>query len=263
MFVPAESVDAFLAAPAGCYVRGEHWLYLCVDARLFVQVYWGRPTSADVGLLMSAWQAELAPGAVQHAGLVDASHLDTIDPESFALMGQELVGNAAVLGTKLERQALVRPAGLTGMQVAGFYEVLKPSYPVQLFAEVAPALAWLGRGEVADAVVALAAEARSDGELVGRLKHHLAATLSSATLTTAARALAISERTLQRRLQQDDLSFQQILMGVRVSAAEALLRDTDRKLADIAAAVGFASAQHFTDVFRRVHGVAPSSWRRR
>ena len=261
--MPAESVDVFLAAPAGRYLRGEQWLYLCVDARLFVQVYWGRPTSADVAPLISAWQAELLPGAVPHAGLVDASGLETMDPEWFALMGRELAKNAAALGAKLERQALVRPSGLTGTQVAGFYEVLEPSYAVQVFAEVAAALAWLGRSDIGAALVALGAEARGDGELLGRLKHHLAATLSSATLATAARALAISERTLQRRLQQADLSFQQILMGVRVHAAEALLRDTDRKLADIAAAVGFASAQHFTDVFRRVHGVAPSSWRRR
>ncbi|XXY19152.1 hypothetical protein WME88_05805 [Sorangium sp. So ce216] len=45
------------------------------------------------------------------------------------------------------RQALARPSGFAGAVVSGFYEVLKPSFPVAVFDGVGEALAWLGRGD--------------------------------------------------------------------------------------------------------------------
>lgn len=47
----------------------------------------------------------------------------------------------------------------------------------------------------------------------------------------------------------------------RVKAATELLRSTDRKLEDIAAAVGFSSAQYFCQVFRKYTGQTPG-WHR-
>jgi AraC-like DNA-binding protein/mannose-6-phosphate isomerase-like protein (cupin superfamily) len=47
----------------------------------------------------------------------------------------------------------------------------------------------------------------------------------------------------------------------RVQAATELLRSTDRKLEDIAAAVGFSSAQYFCQVFRKYTGQTPA-WHR-
>jgi AraC-like DNA-binding protein len=42
-----------------------------------------------------------------------------------------------------------------------------------------------------------------------------------------------------------------------------LLADTDSALTEIAYDVGCASPQHFSTLFRRVSGVAPSTWRAR
>jgi len=49
----------------------------------------------------------------------------------------------------------------------------------------------------------------------------------------------------------------------RIKAARRLLAQTDRKVADIASACGFASAQYFNAAFRRHTGLTPSAWRAR
>ncbi len=41
-----------------------------------------------------------------------------------------------------------------------------------------------------------------------------------------------------------------------------MLLDGRRPLADVAAACGFASEQHFTTVFKKATGAAPAAWRR-
>ena len=47
----------------------------------------------------------------------------------------------------------------------------------------------------------------------------------------------------------------------RVRAAQALLADTDTKITSIAFEVGCGSLQHFSTIFRKATGVAPSAWR--
>ena len=53
------------------------------------------------------------------------------------------------------------------------------------------------------------------------------------------------------------------LARFRIRAARRLLETTDRKIADIARACGFSSAQYFNAAFRRQTGFTPAAWRRR
>jgi len=48
----------------------------------------------------------------------------------------------------------------------------------------------------------------------------------------------------------------------RVAAAQALLRDTDRPLAEVALACGFGDQSHLSRVFNRFVGTSPGQWRR-
>lgn len=48
----------------------------------------------------------------------------------------------------------------------------------------------------------------------------------------------------------------------RIAAGQRLLRRTRMSIAQIAAAVGFASQSHFTQVFRDHAGTTPARWRR-
>src|SRR5205823_564322 len=109
------------------------------------QIYWGIPDAADTAQLRSLWEAELLPNTPRHASFVDASGLDGMDRDWFSVMNSEMQKNGALLAEKLERQALVRPAGVMGALVAGFYQVLPPSYPVKVFSDAQAALSWLGR----------------------------------------------------------------------------------------------------------------------
>ncbi|HEX8950625.1 MAG TPA: helix-turn-helix transcriptional regulator [Polyangia bacterium] len=259
---PADGVDAFFAAPAGTFVAGRSWIYACTDAQLFAQIYHGVPDAADVEPLLALWQVELRDETPRHASYVDASGLTGMDPGWFELMRCELERNRAALSAKIARQALVRPAGLPGALVAGFYDVLTPSYPVQVFASAAEALGWLGRSELADAIGRLVPRTGCE-PLVEQLRRHLAGALVGATLATAARDARVSARTLQRRLREAGTSFQTELQTARVNAAKTLMTDTDAKLTTIALEVGCASLQHFSGLFRQLTGAAPSDWRAR
>ncbi len=258
---PADGVDAFFAAPEGTFVSGRSWVYACTGARLFAQIYRGIPEAADVEPLLALWQVELRAETPPHASYVDASLLTGMDPGWFELMRSELERNRAALAAKIERQALVRPPGVAGALVAGFYEVLTPSYPVQVFESAADALGWLGHAEARDEILALVQPRDRSEPLVEQLRRYLAGALVGATLADAAREAGLSPRTLQRRLRDAGTSFQTELQTARIDAAKALMSSSEAKLTAIALEVGCSSLQHFSGLFRQLTGVAPSEWR--
>ncbi len=101
----------------------------------------------------------------------------------------------------------------------------------------------------------------------GSLRQRVVAWLQSnlprqqTTLAHAAQALAMSERTLRRRLADEHTSFQQLLTEVRVRLASLYLRDATLSLLDIALLLGYADQSAFTTAFRHWHGVTPGAWR--
>ena len=75
------------------------------------------------------------------------------------------------------------------------------------------------------------------------------------------RAVAMSEATLRRHLRHEGLSFQELLIDVRMSRALALLQVTDLPIGQIALEVGYESASRFAVRFRRRFDVSPSTVR--
>ncbi len=69
--------------------------------------------------------------------------------------------------------------------------------------------------------------------------------------------LAMSERSLQRKLKQEDTSFQEIVDNVRLDLAESYLQDRDLSLQDIAALLGFSEVSTFYRAYKRWTGHAP------
>lgn len=63
--------------------------------------------------------------------------------------------------------------------------------------------------------------------------------------------VAMSEATLRRRLAEQGLSFQQLLIDVRMTRALALLQVTDLPIGQIAFSVGYDSASRFAARFRQ------------
>ena len=82
------------------------------------------------------------------------------------------------------------------------------------------------------------------------------------SLAALARAHHTSPRTLQRRLSEQSLSFQQLLDDTRRHLAEAHLKDARLDLAEIALLLGYSEQSAFTRAFRAWTGLPPAQWRK-
>ncbi|MEM6666382.1 MAG: AraC family transcriptional regulator ligand-binding domain-containing protein [Pseudomonadota bacterium] len=81
-------------------------------------------------------------------------------------------------------------------------------------------------------------------------------------IVTAARRLALSPRSLQRRLNESGTNFSDVLEGVRREAAMRYIRDTDRSFSEVAYLLGFSAPSAFTRAATRWFGAAPSALRK-
>jgi AraC-like DNA-binding protein len=86
----------------------------------------------------------------------------------------------------------------------------------------------------------------------------LAGTIS---LEAAAKGLGTSPRTLQRRLNERGANFWALVEQSRFEIAGALLRETDLKVQEIAARIGYGTPSAFARAFGRWAGRSPSAYR--
>lgn len=80
-------------------------------------------------------------------------------------------------------------------------------------------------------------------------------------LARVAATLYVSERTLKRRLQEEDANFQNLVDQVRLERAREFLTGTSMNLNQIADVLGYADAANFTRAFKRWTGISPSHYR--
>jgi AraC-like DNA-binding protein len=81
------------------------------------------------------------------------------------------------------------------------------------------------------------------------------------SLEDLARQLAMSPRTLRRRLSSEGLSYSALLDQVRRDLAEQHLRDRRLALGEIAYALGYSEPATFHRAFRRWTGMTPAAYR--
>ena len=82
-------------------------------------------------------------------------------------------------------------------------------------------------------------------------------------LSEIASALALSERTLSRRLADEGTSIRELADSARAAMAEALMDDPALSLTEISYLLGFADQSSFTHAYKRWTGEAPVQVRRR
>jgi AraC-like DNA-binding protein len=111
-----------------------------------------------------------------------------------------------------------------------------------------------------DAERADAGRQRSFGELARSAAQQLALQ-GMLDLATLARSMNLHERTLRRRLHAEGTRLQVIAGEARFEWACQLLRHTRLPVADIAAALHYASPTVFARAFRSRAGLPPSRWR--
>jgi AraC-like DNA-binding protein len=106
-------------------------------------------------------------------------------------------------------------------------------------------------------------EVRASAPLAERVRHLIVTQLGHAPLTpdAVARTLAVSRRTLSRRLADEGTSFRAILDGVRREFACALLQDRSLSIGDITFFLQYSEAAVFTRSFRRWTGQTPREFR--
>lgn len=81
------------------------------------------------------------------------------------------------------------------------------------------------------------------------------------TIEQTAAALAVSTRTLQRRLLADALTYSRLLEQVRFERARELLADRHLRTVDVAFELGYTDQSNFSRAFRRWVGMSPGAYR--
>ena len=77
-----------------------------------------------------------------------------------------------------------------------------------------------------------------------------------------AEAVRLSVRTLQRRLEDEGLTYARVVAQARCDEAQRMLDDPDRKVIDVALDLGYSDPSHFARAFGRWTGMAPREFRR-
>lgn len=122
-----------------------------------------------------------------------------------------------------------------------------------------PQLADLCRERCAQALVKL----RGEDAFVASIQEIIWVNLyRTPSLDAVAEQLGINARTLRRRLQERDSSFQRILNSVREAAARDYLINTDLSIDQIAALVGFSEPTTFRSTFKRWTGQSAAEVRK-
>jgi AraC-like DNA-binding protein len=134
-----------------------------------------------------------------------------------------------------------------------------PAELLQLPLEGDPHLQRLARGQLDAQLQALPIEPRS---LLDQVRARLAARLhGDASLERIAHDLSLNARTLQRQLEAEHSSFQQLLDEARHAQAIKLLHDPALRVDAVAARLGYADATSFRRAFRRWTGLTPARYR--
>lgn len=96
-----------------------------------------------------------------------------------------------------------------------------------------------------------------------QVKNQIAGALSEGipNISDIASALAMSGRTLQRKLSEQGLSYQALVDDARREFAEQLLRENQHSLSNIAFLTGFSEQSSFNRAFKRWAGQTPRSYR--
>ncbi|RED59353.1 helix-turn-helix transcriptional regulator [Cohnella lupini] len=80
-------------------------------------------------------------------------------------------------------------------------------------------------------------------------------------IQAVARELGMSDRTLQRRLTDENTSFKRLLTQARHEQAREYLADPTLDIKEVAFLIGYEDQNSFYRAFRRWEGVTPSNWR--
>jgi AraC-like DNA-binding protein len=260
-FVEAGGPADFTEEPGRRFYAGRCFLYWQDGTRAFGTVMWGRPLEADIAAMVPFFEIGVDPRFKGHASFVDCRAIDSIDMLAFGKLLSYLVSRRHAWGPNVGRQAILHPDGFVGVMVAGALHVARPPYPFACFSgSGADAFAWCGVAEVHPHIEALRSGLIQSPEIARRVQAVFEERGLAGTADVA-RALGLSQRTLQRRLAEAGTTFREERDRYLSLQIERLLSGTELDLDAIATEVGLSSASHLVAHFRATHGTTPGAWR--
>jgi AraC-like DNA-binding protein len=266
LLTQAQTLEELGPDPRGKFFVGRSWLsFFAPHGRFSGTLVWGDPSSGDVEAWTACADLRLSEACAPHATIFDASRVERLGPSAFGALARYASRNLGALGTRITKLAVVHRGGFAGAVAAGFTKLVPVPFPAELFRDAGEALAWLGCA--ADApLLEEVGRARAEARVLAPVLRDLASFLHHnprATPAEAARALALSTRSLQRRLREQETSFRRELDAARVRLAQRLLEDSDRSITDVALQIGLTSPQHLSTLFHKCGHESPSVWRAR
>ncbi len=262
---PARGIDDFVADPVGRYCTGTTYVVWCASPTLCGSTHWGRPSDRDVRELLRLFECTRHPTLHNLDVYMDDAAVEQLDWRALCVLSEYLETRLATWAARIHRQSVVTPPGLVGLILAGVVPLLGPTYPMRFTASRSTALEWLARADlplVLEQIDEIVAHSRGVAWVVRRLHAYLERHLAT-TVEDTARALGMSERSLQRELKRAGTQYCVELTRARVKQACLLLVQTDEKVECIARRVGCLSASRLGAIFRGEMGETPIGYRSR
>ena len=263
--VPIYDVDQFRAAPMGrCLITASFAMW-CYAPDLQGGTLWGTLDERTISDWFAAGRYIAHRSiATPRRTLSDFSGVERMDTEPF--VGFMTAARERIMPhwSGVERQALIVPAGLDGVVVAGALTMTGVKHALRVVHDAADAIAYVDHPGAAIAHAAasqLVAAHRGSPSVIARLRAQLARNLNASTIESCAAALCMSTRTLQRELQRLRTSFSEQLRQVRIATAERLLVHSDLKIQTIATQVGLGTASRMSAALRRDRKMTASKLR--
>ncbi|MEJ7603004.1 MAG: AraC family transcriptional regulator, partial [Kofleriaceae bacterium] len=221
----------------GFCVRSRSFAFGVTSHGLVVTIAWGAFDVAEARRIGQVWTATF--DGPPRDTLIDVTHLVASDRDTFTTLRDLLEPRRDARARAVKRQAVVSRGDFGAVFLKGYLAMFPPPYELREFELRDAALAWLGHVCCGEEIAELDT-ARND--LLLRLRTWLdRAELEHVTMDRAGQALGITERTLQRRLAEAETAFGAELAAAQVARAKRLMRESDRKLSDIALEVGCAT----------------------
>lgn len=263
----SDGIEDFVAAPIGRCVLGPTFLVWCATPDLQGTIIWGTLDEQALRGLVEVGAYEAHPAlSKRRRVLLDCQSVAHVDADAmieFANLVRECV---PMWAATIEQQVVIVPGGLAGVLIGGALPSVAALHPLRYAHDTESALAYLDHSAARashEAATRIADAQRGRALLISRLHAHLGRDPSSSTLESAAAALGMSARTLQRELARHGTSFSEELRRVRVAAAESLLIHSDLKIDAIAMKVGFGKASRMSAMLRRERNITASGLRAR
>ena len=100
-------------------------------------------------------------------------------------------------------------------------------------------------------------------DFVSRVEHVIRQMLPAGrcSVELTAKCLNLGKRTLQSRLKDERVTFQQLLERIRSDIASSYLQESVVTMTTLAELLGYSELSAFSRAFKRWFGVAPLSWK--